>query len=318
LTQAWKVIAVTAVLVLGHWAMGEDDGPASDARTATAQHAVSSSALSPGAGIAAKSEAVIPGPCHLDDSTASPMRPNWTNGAATTQCGNLESDYGFLWQGMGGGVNQTMVPLSLRYGLTPKLEMRWGLPTHVAQSGGGSPSLEGVSDQWLSAQYRFLEQRAVAPALAMSYGFKIPTANPAKGFGSGYVDHQINVIASRDIKWAHFDFNALETMAGGPHGYASAMQYGLALSVAQTKKLGWILESDGGPQPGVAGSFGQALVGAQWTVHPWLVLDTAYTRAYTAGSPRQQFTVGWTYSSRPRALAAGRSAMLGLLHRGGE
>lgn len=259
----------------------------------------------------------MPGPCHLTELTASPSRPNWTGGAATTQCGNLETDYGWLWQGMGGGVHQTAVPVSMRYGLTARMDMRWGLPSHMTRSGGGSPALKGVSDQWLSTQYRFLEQGARVPALAVSYGFKIPSANPAKGFGTGYVDHQINLIGSRDVRWAHFDYNAVETLAGEAHGYAGAMQYGLALSAAAGKKLTWIVESDGGPQAGVAGSFGEALGGAQWSLRPWLVVDAAYTRAYTAGSPRQQFTVGWTWSSRPALVAAGRAQVTRLLKRGG-
>jgi hypothetical protein len=319
MTRRWKIAVTAAALLLGQCAMGEDESSDGDQRAAAIQRAPgagSNSALAPGTGIAVKREVVIPGPCNLSDLAASPSRPNWTGGAATTQCGNLETDYGWLWQGMGGGVRQTMVPMSLRYGLTPKMDMRWGLPSHMAQRGGGSQALEGVSDQWLSTQYRFLEEGPKMPAMAASYGLKIPTANAAKGFGTGYVDHQINLIASRDIGWAHFDFNAVETLAGEPHGYAGAMQYGMALSAAATKKLTWIAESDGGRQAGELGSFGQALGGAQWSLRPWLVVDCAYTRAYTAGSPRQQFTVGWTWSSRPALLAAGRSQALRLLHRG--
>lgn len=319
--RAWAAALIAAVMVLGACAMGEDES-SRDERAAGegAQRApgAEAQALARGTGLAAKREAVISGPCHLAELAASPSRPNWTGGAATTQCGNLETDYGWLWQDMGGGVRQTMVPLSLRYGLTPRLDMRWGLPSHVAQRGGGSRALEGVSDEWLSAQYRFLEEGARVPALAVSYGFKIPSANSAKGFGTGYVDHEINLIASRDVRWAHFDFNAVETLAGGPHGYEGATQVGLALSAAATKKLTWIVESDGGPQAGMPGSFGQALGGAQWSLRPWLVVDAAYARAYTAGQPRQQFTIGWTYSSRPGLLAAGRAQALRLLHRGGN
>jgi hypothetical protein len=241
-------------------------------------------------------------PCALPDVTSNPMRPNWSNGAATTQCGVIESDYGFLWQGMGAGVNQSIFPVSIRYGLTSKLELRWGLPTHMSQSGGGTRALQGGTDQWIGGLYRFQEQGARIPALALSYNLKIPTANPAKGFGSGYADHQLTFIASRDLKKLHFDFNTVGTLAGGRGGYDGAAQFGLALSVPVMKNVGWILESDGGPQPGTPDRFGQALTGVSWTMRPWLVLDAAYTQAYSAGSPRQQLTVGFTYARRPRAL----------------
>jgi hypothetical protein len=200
-----------------------------------------------------------------------------------------------------------MLAVSMRYGVTSKMDVRWGLPAHLTQGGGGTQALEGVSDQWLSATYRFMEQGRKVPAMAFSYGFKIPTANPAKGFGTGYVDHQLVLVASRDVRRVHFDFNAVGTLAGGPGGNDGATQFGLALSLPVTKRLTGILESDGGPQPGTADRYGQALGGAQWNLRPWLVLDGAYTRAYTAGSPRQEFTVGFTVARRPRGMMRGRT-----------
>jgi hypothetical protein len=208
---------------------------------------------------------------------------------------------------MGGGVRQSMLAVSIRYGVTPRMDVRWGLPAHMKQGGGGTQGLEGVSDQWLSTTYRFIEQGPKMPAMAFSYGFKIPTANPAKGFGTGYVDHQFVLVASRDVRRVHFDFNAVGTLAGGPGGHDGATQFGLALSLPVTKRLTGILESDGGSQPGTADRYGQALGGAQWNLRPWLVLDGAYTRAYTAGSPRQEFTVGFTVARRPRGMMRGRS-----------
>jgi hypothetical protein len=146
--------------------------------------------------------------------------------------------------------------------------------------------------------------------MALSYSFKIPTANPAKGFGSGYADHQLVWIASRDVRRVHFDFNAVGTLAGVPGGYDGAVQYGLALSLPVRQNLGLIVETDGGPQPGTPDQFGQALLGASWAVRSWLVLDTGYTRAYTAGSPRQQFTMGFTYAHRPRLGGVRESSVI--------
>ncbi len=319
MTRFWKAAWMVAVVVLlCSIAWGEEerngDGSATAERRAGA---ATGSALAPGfgAGVERAPVALGPGPCDQDELEAAPSRPNWTAGAATTQCGVLETDYGLLWQGMGGGVRQAAAGMSVRYGLTPQMDVRWGVPARLWQSGGGTPALEGVSDQWLSVTYRFREQGARVPAMALGYGFKIPTANPAKGFGTGYVDHQLAFIASRDAKMLHFDFNTVGTLAGGPGGYDGAAQYGLVLSSAATKQLTWLLETDGGSQPGTADRYGQALAGLQWSVRSWLVVDTGYTRAYTAGSPRQQFTVGWTWSSRPGAVAMARARMKRLLGR---
>jgi hypothetical protein len=200
---------------------------------------------------------------------------------------------------MGAGVSQTMTMSGMRYGLTPKLDLRWGTTNHIAQSGGGTAPLEGIGDQWLMARYRFLEQSARAPALAFLYGYKVPLANPAKGFGSGFADHQFVFIASRDFGKNHFDFNTVGTLVGESNGHDGSAQFGLALTRAVTQKFSWMLESYGGPQPGTPDRIGAAFTGASYTLRPALVLDCAYSRTYTAGTPREQFLFGFTYAMRP-------------------
>lgn len=225
-----------------------------------------------------------------------PTRPNWDTGAQTTQCGVTEVDSGWLLQPVGGGVNQTQMLSSLRYGVTPKLDLRLGLTTHVAQSGGGMEEIEGIGDHWVMVRYRFLEQSAKLPALAFLYGAKVPAADPAKGFGSGYVDHQFALIASRDFGKNHFDFNAVGTVVGEQGGHDGAAQFGLALTRTVTQKLSWILEGYGGPQPGTPDRFGAGFTGVSYTVRPTLVLDVAYSQTYTAGSPCAQYMFGFTYA----------------------
>ena len=253
---------------------------------------------------------VPPDPCLAEDVTANPTRPNWDNSAASTQCGILESDFGFQVQPMGGGIHQSMTVASLRYGLTPKLDLRWGLTNHINQSGGGTPSLEGVGDHWLGARYRFQEQGRFTPAMALVYSIKIPMANPAKGFGSGFVDHQTVFIASRDLGHYHLDFNAVGTVVGEKQGHDGAAQFGLAVTRPVTQKLSGILESYGGPQPGTSSRFGAGFAGATYTLRPQLVLDAAYSKTYTAGSPRQQVLVGMTFARRSGLAPIPRSAAL--------
>ena len=238
-------------------------------------------------------------PCAQGEVVSAPSRPNWDGGAGTTQCGIIETDFGWLGQPMGRGVRQWMLMSSVRYGLTPKLELRWGVINHMVQSGGGEASQVGIGDQCASAEYRFVEQGRMVPALAISYGIKIPTANPAKGFGSGYTDHQFVFIASRDSGRNHFDFNIAGTVTGEAGGHDGAAQFGLALTRQVTRNLSWILESYGGPQPGMSDRYGAGLTGASISIRPWLVLDGAYVKAFTGGAPRQQILFGLTVARRP-------------------
>ncbi|MFP5230404.1 MAG: hypothetical protein ACLGXA_22540 [Acidobacteriota bacterium] len=314
MTWTGKIAWLAVAALMSYGAAGEDGGSAD--KNAAERAVVSTRAFEPafGAGVTRTLIAADSDPCDTADLTATPSRPVWTAGAQTTQCGVLETDYGWLWQGLGGGFRQTAAAMSMRYGVTPRLDLRWGVPAHLTQSGGGAPALQGVSDQSLSLTYRFAEQSSRLPAMALGYGFKIPTANPAKGFGTGFVDHQLAFIASRDVRKLHFDFNTAGILAGSPRGYDGAAQYGLVLSVPATKQ--WMfVETDGGSLPGIADRFGQALAGVQWSVRPWLVIDTAYTRAYTAGLPRQQFTVGWTWSTRPAPVVMARQRLARLLGR---
>lgn len=252
-------------------------------------------------------------PCLLAETAANPTRPAWDYAASTTQCGVVETDYGFLGQSLGGGVGQRMAATSLRYGLTPKLDLRWGLTNRIFQSGAGTRSLEGVGDQWLSARYRFHEQGLVTPAMAFLYGVKIPMANPVKGFGSGFVDHQLIFMASRDLGHSHLDFNIVGTIAGEKQGLDGAAQFGLAVTRPVTRKLSCILESYGGPQPGTSDRFGAGFAGATYTLRPQLVMDGAYSRIYTAGSPRQQVLFGVSYAKRPGFAPMPRSSALARL-----
>jgi hypothetical protein len=238
-------------------------------------------------------------PCMQLEIAANPTRPTWDFAAATTQCGVIESDSGWQMQPMGGSINQFMTVSSLRYGLTPKLDLRWASTGHVVQSGGGGSRLQGIGDQWVGARYRFLEQRRILPAMALAYTLKVPMANPAKSFGTGFVDHQWTFIASRDLGRYHLDFNMVGTLAGSAQGEQGATQFGLVVTRPVRGKLALILENFGGPQPGISDRFGGIFAGAAYALRPWLVFDGGYEKTYTAGSPRGVALVGITYAFRP-------------------
>lgn len=238
---------------------------------------------------------------------AYPTRPNFDLPTLTTQCGMLEVDYGYTLEPMGNGTTQHVFAGALRYGVTPRLDVRWGSTNYIVQT--GDPSANGIGDQWLGARFRFHEQTHNTPAFALMYNIKLPTASPSKALGSGYVDHTFLFIASKDIGKYHFDFNTVGTLAGSAYGYDGAAQFGLALWRPVNGKLAFVLESYGGPQPGTSNRFGASVVGATYNVSPRLVFDTAYYQTWTVGSPRRQFTTGFTYTLGPllrpviRALA---------------
>ena len=251
-------------------------------------------------------------PCTSPEVVANPTRPNWDNSTTTTQCGVLEGDFGWIDQPMRAGVRQQQVVTSLRYGVTPKLDVRIGMTNWIGQFGSETETQNGAGDQCYSVRYRFAEQSQMFVSLAVLYGYKLATASPAKGLGSGFGDHTLTLLASRDQGKYHLDFNVAGTIAGTEDGHEGAAQYGLALSRPLTKKLAMVLESYGGPQPGTTDRFGANLVGASYVLNPRVVLDVAYARTYTAGSPRSQLMAGITVAHR-----VARPALPGWMHRKG-
>jgi hypothetical protein len=237
--------------------------------------------------------------CSPQPLAADGNRPTFTFPATTTQCGTFEADFGFTTQSMGQGIRQNYAPVSLRYGVTPRLDLRWGAINHIWQS--GTPSLQGAGDTYLGARYNFLAQSHTVPALGLFYQVKIPTANSAKGLGSGYVDNLLTLLASKDLGHYHIDFNLDGTLAGAARATNPAVQGDLALTRALTKTTAVVLESFGGSEPATTSRIGIALLGATWAIRPWFVLDTAYDRTYTGtpGQPRQQFLIGGTCTLRP-------------------
>ena len=291
--------------------LAEESAENSPAESAATFHSrvASTVVLEPGAPV------LKTNPCTSPEIQPNSASPTWDTPAETTPCGALETDNLVIAQPLGDGIHQEMIVSTAKYGLTPHLEIRWGLPGHLMQSGGGTRRLNGTTDQWLGVCYRFRDQGRWMPDLALDYAIKIPTANPAKGFGTGYVDHNLTFIASRDLGQTHIDFNAVGTIAGGSRGEDGSPQFGMALTRPVNSRLLWTLEAYGGPQPGTSDRYGAVLAGGAWNLRPWFTLNSAYVQVYTAGSPRRQYLFGVIYTMRPAFAPPGSSRLGRFLRR---
>jgi hypothetical protein len=241
--------------------------------------------------------------CRLADILPNSPPLTWDTQAETTQCGALEIDDLGIQQSLRGGLNQQLLATTAKYGLTPRMEVRWGAPGRVMQRNSAGNRLSGTSDQWLGVCYRFLDQQRWSPDLALDYAIKVPSANPAKRFGTGYTDHQLTFVASHDAGRTHMDFNIAGTIAGSIKGRDGAAQFGLAVSQAITSRLTGTIEGYGGPQPGTSDRFGAVVIGTALSMRPSVALNGAYARTFTAGDPKKQILIGVVYTLRPRLSA---------------
>jgi len=116
--------------------------------------------------------------------TAAPTRPTVTSSTTTTQCGVVEADHGITAVVPGNGTHNEVLGGSLRYGITPRLDFRWGAD-NLHTTAGNAAMVHGTGDNCVGARYRLTSEKQTWLSLAAMYTYKFCTANPAKGFGTG-------------------------------------------------------------------------------------------------------------------------------------
>src|SRR5689334_5025715 len=92
-----------------------------------------------------------PAGCSASEIAAAPTRPTVTTSTTTTQCGVAEVDYGLSSLVPGDGTHHEVLGGSLRFGITPRIDFRWGIDNMHSYYGGGTHLL-GAGDNWLSGR----------------------------------------------------------------------------------------------------------------------------------------------------------------------
>ena len=168
---------------------------------------------------------------------------------------------------MGMAVQQWILPSSVRYGLTSKVELRWGLPAHMVQHGGGTAPLTGISDQSLSALYRFREQGKWLPALALNYGIKIPISE-SEPRDSEAAMQITNWWHSQSLYWS--SSSRLQSgrnngrQSGGARRRCSSTAWLSLCPFPEVSPGCWIVMA--AQRPGTTDRYGAALTGGTWAL----------------------------------------------------
>jgi len=235
-------------------------------------------------------------PCSGKPIVSTPTRPTLSTATDVTQCGTLEAEYGFERQWIGGGSVRNDLTGGLRFGIAANLDFRWASSDYLNLSSPGIAQT-GFGDTWLGLKYRYLSQTKVRPSMGLSYTAKIPSADAARGLGSGQFDHSLAFLFSRDVHPFHFDFNAIPELIGRPggQGYDHHVGFALANWLTATKQLSVVAEPYGYTAlNSTTPAFSSVLAGASYQVTPRLVLDTGFDVGVTHYAPRQRISVGIT------------------------
>lgn len=180
-----------------------------------------------------------------------PDRPDVTNGTHIVEIGLMQIEIGGLFVNGETGI-ASGTPFTARVGLTDWLEVRVGTDGFVTQS-DGVVRQAGMGNTNVGAKLRLWADPGGVPVVSILPTINFPTADPAKGFGTGDCDYLLAALTGRDIgrHW-HADVNYGIGRMGAGHGNPHFTQHlaSVSVSVAATDNLNpyaetfWLSKAD--------------------------------------------------------------------------
>ena len=166
------------------------------------------------------------------DAGIEPDRPDVTNGTHIVDIGLLQIEMGGLYTRPAGAPHGFGSPFTARVGLADWLEARIGSDGFVTQSDGITRQV-GIGNTNVGAKLRLWADPGGIPVLSILPTINFPTADAAKGFGTGDRDYQVALLTGRDIgrHW-HADVNYGIGRLGAGHGAPHFTQHLVSLSVS--------------------------------------------------------------------------------------
>ena len=168
-----------------------------------------------------------------------PDRPDVTNGTHIVDIGLLQIEMGGLYTHPGTRQHAFGSPFTARVGLTEWLEARIGTDGLLTET-DGITRRTGVGNTQIGAKLRLWADPGGVPVLSILPAINLPTADTAKGFGSGDRDYLLSVLTGTDIgrHW-HVDVNYGIGRIGGGNGAPHFTQHlaSASASVAATDNL---------------------------------------------------------------------------------
>jgi hypothetical protein len=222
-----------------------------------------------------------------DEITAVPNRPTFSTTAESVQRGVLEIEYGF--EAADGHQNINGL---IKFGLFKNLEMRFA--NNIFERDAG---MAGIGDSGVGFKYRVFSEKKILPTFSVLYTAALPTSTGAPGIGA--VDHDVDVLLSKDFGKHHFDFNEGVNFLGRPgaSGYDRNYFTALAYSHPLSKNWGFTTEIAGFSRANASTPATMTLLFAgTYNVSSRLVLDGGEYTAVYGTLPRVTFFAGVTYS----------------------
>src|ERR1700704_4648345 len=169
-----------------------------------------------------------------------PSRPTVSNPAEFQKPGVLQLEIGYNANFKAPGIHlQQDMPLALRFAVSRRLLLEFDGDSPSSQTVAGMRTT-GAGDSQLGIQVVLQHEKESRPGFSLAYYIKLPTADSARGLGTGRVDHNFMVLVSKKIGGTTVDFNAGFLFSGRTtnNGHASSGQAALAVSRNVTRRTG--------------------------------------------------------------------------------
>lgn len=236
-----------------------------------------------------------PAPGAAASATQLPANDDVADGTDTTDVGLLQIEIGGVFTRTDASTRGGGTPLTLRYGAFSWLELSAGSDGVLTQRAPDTGATRGLGNTLLGARVRLFAARGGLPILSVLPTVILPTANAARGLGSGDADATLAVISGRDLPHgSHVDVTygagAIGTGDGGHFAQqAAALSGSLGVTGAWTPAvtLTWISRQD--PATGRALT---ASAESVVTVSRRLAFDVSVTAGLNREAPDLEIAAG--------------------------
>jgi Putative MetA-pathway of phenol degradation len=168
-----------------------------------------------------------------------PDRPDVTNGTHVVDIGVLQIEIGGLFTRADSRQHAFGSPVTARVGLTDSLEMRFGTDGLLTESDGVTHAT-GFGNIQIGAKLRLWAEPGGPPVLSILPAVNLPTANAAKGLGSGSADYTLAVLTGADVgRHGHVDVNYGIGDIGADEGQPHFVQHLVSISASAAASENW-------------------------------------------------------------------------------
>ena len=233
-----------------------------------------------------------------------PTRPGTARSADIQRVGVLQVELGVEGRLHSPEVHSAEnTPLSMRYAVLQRLALDANIDALVSEVNQEPRTRHtAIGDTVIGGQWVARDASASAPAVAIAYLVKVPTASNSEDVGTGRVDHRVGFLASKKVGDVDLDVNVAYLNVGQRQsGRASGAFAAISASGEFRNKLGYIAEWSHQTEDAELPRGGYALGALTYRLTEAARFDVAARLGLTTDAPHFSVTAGLSVS-RPLHL----------------